>query len=66
MSHDYCHQDDGVNISVSSLSSDEAAVIPGRTGDRGVAASTEQLEAAERLGSGEWETLVERAELGAG
>ena len=50
----------------SSLSSDEAAGIPGRTGDRGVAASTEQLEAAERLGSGKWETLVERAELGAG
>ena len=31
-----------------------------------MAASAEQTQAAEKLGSGGWETLVERAELGAG
>ena len=40
--------------------------MPGRTGDPGVAASSEQLEASEKLRSEEWETLVERTELGAG
>ena len=40
--------------------------MPGRTGDPGVAASSEQLMAADKLRSKEWETLVERTELGAG
>ena len=57
---------DVINVHVFSLSSDEALVIPGRTGDPGVAASSEQLMMAEKLRSEEWETLVERMELGAG
>ena len=40
--------------------------MPGRTGDQGVAASSEQLEASEKLRTEECETLVERTELGRG
>ena len=60
------HDDDGDAFLCFSLSDEAAPVIPGRSGDRGLAASSEQTQAAESLGSDQWQTLVQRTELGAG
>jgi len=52
--------------SVQAARLDSDPVIGNRTGDRGVAASEEQLKSAAELRSDTWDTLVEMTPLGAG